>query len=241
MAGLLASVDVGTGSARAAIIDAEGRMLARAERPIALRAPLPDHAEQDSGEIWDAACAALRAARAEAGANPADVVGISFDATCSLVVRDPEGRAVSVAGGGEDRWDTVVWLDHRAKAEAEECTASGHRVLDYMGGVMSPEMAIPKLMWLKRHLPETWARAGLIFDLTDFMTWKASGTPRPLAVHADLQMDLSRPRAPRLAGGFPRRHGPRRPGPSRRPPRTRQPDRHRPRPADAARRRRSSA
>ena len=73
-------------------------------------------------------------------------------------------------------WDTIVWLDHRAVAEAEECTASGHRVLDHVGGVMSPEMEIPKLMWLKRHLPETWARAGLFLDLADYLTWRASGS-----------------------------------------------------------------
>jgi FGGY-family pentulose kinase len=42
---------------------------------------------------------------------------------------------------------------------------------------MSPEMEIPKLMWLKRHLPASWSRAGLAFDLADFMTWRATGNP----------------------------------------------------------------
>ncbi|RYE88101.1 MAG: ribulokinase, partial [Hyphomicrobiales bacterium] len=77
---------------------------------------------------------------------------------------------------GEARWDTIVWLDHRALAEAEQCTATGHRALDFVGGVMSPEMAVPKLMWLKRHLPDSWAQAGHFFDLADFLTWKASGS-----------------------------------------------------------------
>ena len=54
---------------------------------------------------------------------------------------------------GDQRWDTIAWLDHRAIAAADECTRSGHVVLDSIGGVMSPEMQTPKLMWLKRKLP----------------------------------------------------------------------------------------
>ncbi len=68
-----------------------------------------------------------------------------------------------------------MWLDHRAIAEADECTASGHRILDVLGGTMSPEMQTPKLMWLKRNLPDSWARAGHFFDLADFLTFMASG------------------------------------------------------------------
>lgn len=49
-------------------------------------------------------------------------------------------------------------------------------MLDYIGGVMSPEMETPKLMWLRRHLPECWEKAGFFFDLADFLTWKASGS-----------------------------------------------------------------
>jgi len=150
------AVDVGTGSARAGIFDAGGRMLARDSRPIVLNRPAPDHAEQDSEDIWRAVCAAARAARAESGLPAEAIAGISFDATCSLVALDKNDRPASVSTGGEERWNVVVWLDHRAVAEAQECTATGHRVLDFVGGTMSPEMEVPKLMWLKRHLPGRW-------------------------------------------------------------------------------------
>ncbi len=132
------SVDVGTGSARAGVFDQNGRLLGRAEQPILMQRPLADHAEHDSEDIWQAVAAAAKAARAEAGIAPQSVVGISFDATCSLVALDRDGRPVSVSTTGEDRWNTIVWMDHRAIAEAEECTASGHAVLDQVGGVMSP-------------------------------------------------------------------------------------------------------
>ena len=176
MARHLCAVDVGTSSARVGIFDAHGRMTACAEHPVRIHRPAPDHAEHDSEDIWAAVCAATRRAVAAAGISGDDVAAIAFDATCSLVARDTDGRPVSMSLTGEDRWDTIVWHDHRAMAEAELCTATGHAVLDRVGGVMSPEMQTPKLMWLKRRLPQAWARIGHLFDLADFLSWKASGS-----------------------------------------------------------------
>jgi FGGY-family pentulose kinase len=170
------AVDVGTGSARAGVFGPDGRMLGRAEQPIALHRPLPDHAEQSSEDIWSAVVGSVRAARARAGLAAEEVAGLSFDATCSLVALDHEDRPASVSPTGEDRWNVVVWLDHRAISEAEACTGSGHPVLDSLGGTMSPEMEIPKLMWLKRHLPQAWARYGRMLDLADFLTFRACGS-----------------------------------------------------------------
>jgi L-ribulokinase len=83
---------------------------------------------------------------------------------------------VTVSTGGQDHFDTIVWLDHRALDEADFCTATEHAVLEHSGHFMSPEMEMPKLMWLKKHLPQTWAKAGYFFDLSDFMTWRATGS-----------------------------------------------------------------
>ncbi|MBN9251233.1 MAG: ribulokinase, partial [Mesorhizobium sp.] len=174
--GYVCAVDVGTGSARAGVFDCKGVLLGRAEHPIAMHQPSPNHAEHDSEDIWRAVCKAVRDARDKAKVAPSDIVGLAFDATCSLVARDAEGRQLSVSAGGEARWDTIVWLDHRAIDEADECTRTNHDVLGYVGGVMSPEMAMPKLMWLKRHLPQSWERAGYLFDLADFLSWKATGS-----------------------------------------------------------------
>ena len=173
---LLVAVDVGTGSARAGVLTAQGALVGRAEHAIVMNRTDANHAEHDSEQIWFAVCSAVRAAMAEARADPAHVRGLSFDATCSLVVRDSEGLPVTVSTNGDDGWDTIVWLDHRALAEAEKCTATGHEVLKYAGGVMSPEMEVPKLMWLKRHMPQSWRRAAMMFDLADFLSWKATGS-----------------------------------------------------------------
>lgn len=172
----LVAVDVGTTSARAGIFDRDGRLLAKARHPILMRRDGEIFAEHDSENIWQAVCHAVRAAIAEAGLAATDIAAIGFDATCSLVVRDRNGAPLTVSNNGEDRFDTIVWLDHRAVCEAERLSASHHPVLEYSGGSLSPEMQIPKLMWLKTHLPESWQRAGYFFDLADFLTWRATGS-----------------------------------------------------------------
>ncbi len=176
MVEVLCAVDVGTGSARAGIFDRNGHLLARASEAVTRVRPAGGGAAQDSENIWRAVCGAVRSAVARATIEPARIAAIGFDATCSLVVRDAAGDPLSVSVGGPANLDTICWMDHRAIREAGECTATGHPVLEFLGGAMSPEMQTPKLMWLKRHHPATWKRAARILDLADFLTWKATGS-----------------------------------------------------------------
>ena len=70
-----------------------------------------------------------------------------------------------------------MWMDHRAESEAEQINATGHHVLEYVGGKISLEMQLPKLMWLKKNLlSQCWTKAGFFYDLPDFMTWRATGS-----------------------------------------------------------------
>lgn len=169
------AVDVGSTSARAGIFDGEGRMLAHASQAFEIHRPEAGFAEHDSAQIWAAVCTSVQAALAASALKAADIGALAFDATCSLVMLDAHGQPVTVSPGGQDRWNVVMWADHRATGEAAEITATGHHALDYVGGTMSPEMELPKLLWLRRHLPQAWARYGHAFDLADFLTWKATG------------------------------------------------------------------
>ncbi|MBB4304569.1 FGGY-family pentulose kinase [Rhodobium orientis] len=168
-------VDVGTGSARAGLFDETGRIHRAASRPIPIHRPKAEWAEQSSDAIWQAVCEAVRDCVATAEIAPEQVAGISYSATCSLVLLDTNGAPLRLSEGPEG-WNIIVWMDHRAIAEAEEITRSGSPVLDNVGGTMSPEMEIPKLMWLKRHRPGLWAQLGFAGDLADYLTYRSSGS-----------------------------------------------------------------
>lgn len=169
-------VDVGTASARAGVFDRSGALLGSASHPIRIWREGPDHVEQSSDDIWSAVAASVRTARDAAGIAPEQVAGIGFDATCSLVVLDRQERPLAVNAEGENARNVIVWMDHRATPQAKRINATGARVLDYVGGRISPEMQTPKLLWLAEELPATFAGAGHFMDLTDFLTWRATGS-----------------------------------------------------------------
>ncbi len=169
-------VDVGTGSARAGVFDLAGRMLASAKRDITLFTAAGAIVEQSSNEIWGAVCAAVRQALADAAVSADAVAGIGFDATCSLVVLGKGGRPLAVGPSEDPERNIIVWMDHRAVAQAERINATGHPVLRYVGGRISPEMETPKLLWLAENRPAVFAAAWQFFDLADFLTWRSTGS-----------------------------------------------------------------
>jgi FGGY-family pentulose kinase len=167
-------VDVGTGSARAGLFDASGLLLGAGSHPIVMGRPAEDFVEQSSEDIWSAVRSAVRQALSASGVAPAEIRGIGFDATCSLVVLGPGGAPLSVSPTGESRWNVIVWMDHRAKAQASRLSATRHDVLRYVGGRLSPEMQTPKLAWLREHMPDTFRAAAAFFDLPDYLAFRAT-------------------------------------------------------------------
>ena len=169
-------VDVGTGSARAGLFDTKGTMLASAKHDITIWRETGSIVEQSSRNIWRAVCESVREAVTMAGVEPAAIAGIGYDATCSLVVLGKGGTPLPVGPSGDPERNIMVWMDHRAVGQAERINATKAKVLDYVGGTISPEMETPKLLWLKENKPEIFAAAWQFFDLTDFLTWKSCGS-----------------------------------------------------------------
>src|SRR6202047_1321537 len=169
-------VDVGQSRARAGVFDEKGTLLATARHPITVWHEAGSVVEQSSSDIWAACAASVRAARGKAALPPSAVKGLGFDATCSLVVLDAAGDPLTVSTSGDARRNVIVWMDHRAIPEARLVNDTHDDVLRYVGGSISPEMEIPKLLWLKRYLPSTYHAAGHFFDLADYLSFRATGS-----------------------------------------------------------------
>jgi FGGY-family pentulose kinase len=174
----LVGVDVGTLSARAGIVDLKGNLVGMGIQPISIYHPQTDFVEQSSEDIWEKTGLAIREAIKQAQIEFQQILGVSFDATCSLVCLDKKHEPLTISPTGDSKRNIIVWMDHRAIKEANFINQTGHRVLNYVGGKISPEQQPPKLKWIKENLSETWARAGKFMDLADFMVFRATGQDR---------------------------------------------------------------
>lgn len=167
-------VDVGTGSVRAGIFDLKGKMYGSASVSIQLWYPAQDFVEQSSADIWRAVGKAIRSTLRESGIKKENVIGISYDATCSLVALDINNKPITVSPSGHNQQNIIVWMDHRAIDQVNRINGTGHPVLKYVGNRMSPEMEPPKLLWIKENLEKTWQNSAKFLDLTDFLTYQST-------------------------------------------------------------------
>ena len=147
----LIGLDVGTQGVRGCLFADDGAKVAERSRPLEAAVPGAGLAEQDPRDWWAAALEVLRDLAATPGVDPAAIVGLSYACTsCTVVALDEQGWPVRPA---------IMWMDERATNEADAITATGSPVLRYCGGIVSPQWMLPKLKWLMRHEPSTYARA----------------------------------------------------------------------------------
>ncbi|CRG91490.1 putative sugar kinase YDR109C [Talaromyces islandicus] len=173
-------IDVGTGSARACIIDDKGDIVGLASENIGLWQPEQGYYEQSTADIWRCICISVQRAISQHNVNPEWIRGIGFDATCSLTLFSTEtDEPVSVTGPNFDTdRNVILWLDHRPVEETEKINATNHNLLRYVGGKMSIEMEIPKVLWLKNHMPKELFEKCKFYDLADALTHIATGNEK---------------------------------------------------------------
>lgn len=154
--------------------DSGGKLIKHHCEEIAIFKPKTGFFEQSSNDIWQKVCECIKSVTSDIN-DKSKVKGIGFDATCSLVLIDENNLPLTVCPSKDNEKNIIMWLDHRAQAEADFINSLRHDCLKYVGGKVSLEMEIPKLLWLKKNLHESYEKIHYAFDLPDFLTYKATG------------------------------------------------------------------
>lgn len=159
---VLVGVDVGTTGVKALAVSSAGEVLARSEETYPLSTPRPGWSEQDPADWTRAADTAL----AGLGVEPR-AIGVSGQMH-GLVCLDDRGRPLRPA---------ILWNDQRTAAECAEIEVrvGRDRLLALTGNTALPGFTAPKLLWLRAHEPDVYARVAHVLLPKDFVRLHLTG------------------------------------------------------------------
>ncbi|NIK80345.1 xylulokinase [Paenibacillus castaneae] len=168
-------VDLGTSAVKVLLVDREGTVAAEASRSYPLFHEHSGWSEQRSDDWVDATIEALHELTAESGIASDTIEGISFSGQMhGLVLLDGEGNPVRNA---------ILWNDTRTTEQCREIERTlGDKLLTVTRNPALEGFTLPKILWVRKHEPETFAKAKLFLLPKDYLRYRLTG---------ELHMDYS--------------------------------------------------
>jgi xylulokinase len=165
---LLLGLDVGTSGVKAILMAEGGAVAASATIPLSLSTPQPGWAEQDPAAWWDACVAAIDAVRRACPTTSIAAIGISGQMHSSVFL-DRTGAVIRPA---------LLWCDGRTTAECAEITervGGEARLRDLACNPALEGFTLPKVLWLRTHEPEAYARLATVMLPKDYIRFRLTG------------------------------------------------------------------
>jgi len=162
---VLFGIDVGTSATKGLAITPDGAVLATAEVGYPLSTPKPGWSEQDPEDWWRATETVLAELTKTAGA-PAGI-GLSGQMH-GLVALDENDNVIRPA---------ILWNDQRTQAECDqiENTIGRQRLIALTGNRALTGFTAPKILWLRNHEPDNYARIARVLLPKDYVRLRLTG------------------------------------------------------------------
>jgi len=167
----LLALDQGTSSSRSIVFDAQGHIVAMAQREFRQIYPQPGWVEHDALEIWESQLATAREVLAKAGLSASDLKGLG-------ITNQRETTLVWNRKTGQPVYHAIVWQDRRAEPQCAALREQGHTALVQRktGLVIDAYFSGTKLQWILDHVPqarEQAERGELAFGTIDsWLIWQ---------------------------------------------------------------------
>ncbi len=181
MGPLLLGIDVGTSSVKAILADTDGKERHWASAAYKHSAPKPGWGEQDPDEWWHAVVAAVRELLENVPSASGRIAGIG--------VSGQGAAAVLLGSSGRPLRPAILWLDSRSSPQAEQMNERADRFVAISGKRPAAYNVEPKLIWVRSHEPDTWARLWKVTTTTGYINYRLTG--RAVMNHSDAGILLS--------------------------------------------------
>lgn len=157
-------IDIGTSGVKAVVLDEAGSVAGQGTAALTVQRPQALWSEQDPDAWWQATEAAVHA----------------IDPAVRRAV-----RGIGVAGqmhgatllGADDRplRPAILWNDGRSFAECADLEAAVPDFRQIAGNLAMPGFTAPKLLWVRRHEPEVFARIASVLLPKDYVRLRMTG------------------------------------------------------------------
>ena len=154
---------------KAILVAPDGGVAATATAPLSLETPQPGWTEQDPEDWWEASCAAIRDVLVRQPNAGIEAVGISGQMHSSVFL-DQKNAVIRPA---------LLWSDGRTTAECREIETRAGGEAKLREWVCNPALegfTLPKVLWLRNHEPEAFARLSKVLLAKDFVRLRLTGT-----------------------------------------------------------------
>lgn len=164
-------VDLGTTGTKAVLVDVTGRLVGEASRPSSLLSPFPGAAEADPAQWRRNAVETVRELLTVSGVDAAEVLALAATGMLpAVVVTDRTGAPLRPA---------ILQNDTRAGVEVQEIAAVVAHLdpVRTTGSAVTQQSAGPKLLWLRRHEPDVFARTHRVLGSYDWLLTEFGADP----------------------------------------------------------------
>lgn len=164
---MFVGLDIGTSAVKAVLVDETQAVVATAEVPLAIFRPKPGFSEQNPEDWWQATLTSIDMLKESRPAGVAAVKGIGLSGQMhGAVLLDASGAVLRPA---------ILWNDGRSAAECAELEAAFPRLHDVAGNLAFPGFTAPKLLWVRRHEPEIFARTAKVLLPKAYVGYRLTG------------------------------------------------------------------
>lgn len=161
-------IDVGTSSVKLALVGDDDCVIGSASRALSVSRPRQGFSEQDPEHWWSATCAGLDELQAKHRDALADTTAIGLSGQMhGATLLDAQGEVLRPC---------ILWNDGRSTAECTELEQAWPEQRAVTGNLAMPGFTAPKLLWVRRHEPEVFARTAQVLLPKAWLRWRLAGT-----------------------------------------------------------------
>lgn len=165
---LYIGIDLGTSAVKLLLMEGTGQIRKIVSREYPLYFPHPGWSEQNPEDWYNQTMDGLKELLADC--DKSQVAGISFGGQMhGLVILDSEDRVIRPA---------ILWNDGRTTEETDYLNQviGKQKLSEYTANIAFAGFTAPKILWVKKHEPENFARINKIMLPKDYLAYRLSGT-----------------------------------------------------------------